>query len=155
MKKKILSALSILLIVCLVLPACGEVTAKKPLNEIYGEIAQKFELPQMLRLGEGDLMVFLGIDGGDCEQFEAYIPDNVVLADALLLFECSDAAAAARVKEKVDAFKAASAASMKGYIPSEYDKIESSAAVKKGNFVWLVISDDRAGIEEIINSNIK
>ena len=152
--KKIKLALPFVLLCAVLLSACGgEVTAKKPLAELYEDIRAEVTLPSVIELKGESLNAITGIKEDMCAQYVAQIPDDVVTGDMLFLFEGKDADAAAEIEKKISAYRTQKLAEMKDYIPAEYDKILKSTVTKKGNFVWLVVSAEMERAEEIIKGN--
>lgn len=155
MKKLSFVLLALLLLAALA--ACGgkEVTAKKPINEIYGEITSAVTLPEMLSLSDDTLYAYVGIQSGLYKSFVAAIPLSATSGDMLFIFEANDAQSAGEIKTKLENFLAQKTVEMKDYIPSEYEKLTDSSVTAKGRYVWLVVSDNAQAILNIINDNIK
>lgn len=138
------------------LTGCGsDVTAAKPLSEIYSDIEKKVALPDMLDLNQSDLVSFMGIKEELYTEAAAHIPIDAVLGDMILIFKAADETAFEDLKTKVERYRSQKLSEMENYIPSEYEKIDQSEIVEKGLYLWLVVSDDADAILLVINENIK
>lgn len=138
MKKRLLAlAAAMMMLLC----ACASQTAKEvSLASVMDELTGKYGLDEgMLTLTADDLMELYGIAGEDVKQFEARLPMESILADEIVLIEATDAQAAARVQEKLEARYQSKLNETRDYLPDEYAKVEKCEVKVDGNYVSLIV----------------
>jgi hypothetical protein len=156
MAKKVLFLIAASFVLIGALTGCGsDVTASKPLEDIYSEIEQKVTLPEMLDLNSDNLVTFMGIKQELYSESSAHIALEAVLGDMILMFKAADKASLDTLKTKIENYRSQRLNEMDNYLPAEYDKINRSEVTQKGLYVWLVVSDDADAILSVINQNIK
>ena len=159
MKKRLkhFSVCLLVLLLLLSLAACGgdgEVTASKPLNDIYADITAEVTLPELLELNETDLYTYVGIPAEAYTEGVALIPTDAVSGDMFFLFHATDEASMETLKTKLNDFREQKLNEMNNYQQAEYDKINASSITVKGDYIWLVVSDESERILSIIDSAI-
>ncbi len=145
------------LILLLSLAACGEeskITASKPLKDIYADAIAEVTLPELMELDETELYTFTGIPAESYTEGVALIPSDAVSGDMFFLFHAADGASLKTLKTKLEDFRTQKLNEMNNYLPLEYEKINASSVTEKGDYVWLVVADDSAKMNGIIDSSI-
>ncbi len=140
--KKLTSLLLALSLALLALAGCGGAAKTADLNAVKDALAAQFDLTGMMALSEDDLLDMYGIKMDDVKQYVALVAKSSTSADEILLFEAKDAAAASRIREKVDNRYKAKLNEAKDYLPDEYAKISACKAETSGNYVSLIVSSD-------------
>lgn len=146
MKK--LFSLCLAVAVMLGMVACGGDTqnndeikpVEKSAADIYTELGNVVELPEMLQLNESLMLDYCGIEAADVKQAEVYICADSLKTDEFWLIEAVDEAA---VTEIVDLAKAR--LKKKGeesitYSPEQYAVVEKAQLLQNGNHVILLVS---------------
>lgn len=105
---------------------------------------------QMSALKQETAVKLYGFEAGDVVKAGVYESTGAT-AEEVAAFEAKDAAAAGRVKEKVEERIEAQRAGFKDYQPAEMAKLEDPVVVAKGNYVILCVSDDNAGAQKAID----
>lgn len=141
MKKAMCLVLALLM---LMMTACSTQPAKEVnLAQVTDDLAKAYGLEEgMLNLTEDDLLELYGIEGADVKQFSARIRMESIQADEMVLIEAKDAAAADRVKERLDNRYQSKLNETRDYLPDEFAKIEQCKVIKNGNFVAMIICAD-------------
>ena len=154
MAKKVLFLIAASFVLIGALTGCGsDVTASKPLEDIYSEIEQKVTLPEMLDLNSDNLVTFMGIK----QELYSEVPRialEAVLGDMILMFKAADKASLDTLKTKIENYRSQRLNEMDNYLPAGTIKL-TGARYAKGLYVWLVVSDDADAILSVINQNIK
>ncbi|WP_026511504.1 DUF4358 domain-containing protein [Butyrivibrio sp. LC3010] len=128
-------------------------TALKP-GEIYEKIKATYTLPEMYEADADWLMNYYGIDAGMLSDY-VFAEADEVHADRVIILNVADSGNVAEVKEKLEAVLGQlSSQEMLDYLPDQADIITSARIKQEGNTLYLVISPDAEGIEEIIKSGL-
>ena len=81
-----------------------------------------------------------GIDSADVKQSFAYVDSTGIKGDEIVFFEGKDAAAAKRIKEKLDERYKQKEVEMKDYLPEEYAVLKKCNVNQNGNYVSMLLS---------------
>ena len=153
LKKTIAAALCLTL--CLMLTACGG-GQKAPANVALGDVLAKFNLDgEMMSLTQDDLTDLYGIEAADVKQFAASINGSGIKADEIVLIEAVDAAAAARVKEALDARLQNKLNELENYLPEEYAVAKACSVQSAGNFVAMIVAPNAADLVKLYGESVK
>jgi len=140
----------------ILLAGCGGAPAKNAdLNAVKDAIAQKYDMSEMMELSTDDLLDVYGINAEDIKQYVALVAKTGTSADEILLFEGTDADAAARIREKVEARYQAKLNEAKDYLPDEYTKTAACKVETSGNYVSMIVSADAEDMTRIYQDAIK
>ncbi len=123
-------------------------------TELYASIKEQVELPEMYE-GDADwLMNNYGIDTGKLSDY-VFLEGDEVHADRLIILKVKDAADMPAIEEKLDNLLGQlSSPEMLSYIPEQAPMIQAASVKKKGDTVYLVISDKAGQIEGIIENGL-
>ena len=149
------TAALLLALAMLALAGCGGAAKTADLNAVKDALATRFDLSGMMALSEDDLLDMYGVKMDDVKQYAALVARSSTSADEILLFEAKDAAAASRIREKVDGRYKAKLNEAKDYLPDEYAKISACKAETSGNFVSLIVSADAEAMVKLYHEAFK
>ena len=136
--------------------ASASAEAAEPLkaSEIYEKIKSSYELPEMYEADEEWLMNYYGIDAGMLSDY-IFAEADEVHADRVIILTVADEKDMAAVEEKLNAvLRQMNSPEMLSYLPDQADTIKAAGIKKQGNTLYLVISPDAKGIEEIIQNGL-
>jgi len=154
--KKILSAI-LLVAMLLTLTACGgEQKPAQTKTVSLPDVLAKFTFDgDMLALDATNLLDLYGIAEADMKQYAATVNSSGIDCDEVILIEAVDAAAAARVKEMLDARYQAKLAETENYLPDEYAIIKECSVTADGNFVAMIVAPGAADMVKVYSEAIK
>ncbi|WP_029322209.1 DUF4358 domain-containing protein [Butyrivibrio sp. AE3004] len=132
----------------------GEQKAALSPDEIYAKIKAAYTLPDMYEADADWLMNYYGIDAGMLSGY-VFAEADEVHADRVIILNVADESNVAEVEGKLSAvLEQLSSPEMLDYLPDQADIITSASIKKDGNTLYLVISPDAEGIEEIIKKGL-
>ncbi len=134
----------------------GQEVAATPLkaSEIYEKIKGAYTLPDMYEADDDWLMNYYGIDASMLSDY-VFAEADEVHADRVIILNVADEANVSTVEEKLGAvLEQLSSPEMLDYLPDQADIIKAASIKKQGNALYLVISSDADGIEEIIKNGL-
>ena len=165
--KKPITLLCVLLMLCVLLCACGE---KKPADstqqtdppaadssmaDIYAEIKSSVELPDMVELKDtAHLDRYYGIDGDQVTDFAGGIDSSGVTMTEIVLITAADKAAADEVEAKLNTRLQSKLQQNKNYNPEQAEIIEKCKVDRHKNFVTLILHKDAETINGIIQKHL-
>lgn len=151
--KKLFSIFVTAALLCLLI-ACGG-TKQADFTKVSAEMKTKITNTEMMDLSNEDLMPTYGIDSADVKQFSAYVDSTGIKGDEIVFFEGKDAAAAKRIKEKLDARYKQKEVEMKDYLPEEYAMLKKCNVNQNGNYVSMIVSPQYEELTKIYNAAVK
>lgn len=148
MKK--LFALCLAILVVLGMTACGGDTQdnvdRKPVEknvaDIYVELGNVVELPEMLPLNESLMLDYCGIEVSDVKQAEVYICADSLKTDEFWLIEATNEEAAKKIVDLAKARLKTKGDESITYSPEQYAVVEKAQLLQNGNHIFLLVSPD-------------
>lgn len=157
--------LFILMVLSLFLVGCGnkkveiettlEMKEEKNLSEIYVEIEEAIELPEMIALNDDYISNYYGIDLGTLEEYLFTNAEEIIYADTVILMKAKDEASVSGLQEVLETIITQKKLELENYLPEQFKIVEKSKVETSGAYVYLVISEERNTILEIIEKYIK
>lgn len=145
--------LSLILILALILSACGKSPEKEvDLQSVFNSLTEK--MPEMLVLDETIRLNLLGIDSADCQQVITAICADSVRADEIWLIQAKDTAALERIKALANTRVEAQAEVCESYSPDQYAIVKEAELVTSGLYLALLIGPDAASMKKTFTSAI-
>ncbi len=142
-------ALCLALLTALSLAACGNKPADQntppaitDMEQMYTEIQNKVQMPEMLKLDAGMMLDYCGIRQEDVKQAVVAICADSLRTDEIWLLEAVDEAAAGRLMELANKRLQKKGEESKEYSPEQYAVVEKAKLLQKGNFIALLVSPD-------------
>lgn len=136
---------------------CGKKEEQKSLKtakEIYQEITEKVELPDMTIL---DNEMIEGFYGMDIDTFSDYLfAESLIMiqVDSVVIVKLKDEKDIEDTKAKLQVMIDNKLAQMQNYLVDKYETVKKASVKSKGNTVYLVISERAEEIEAIIENNV-
>lgn len=136
--------------------AVVEDTAKeaKPIDEIYAEIAQKVELVSPVEMDDEFISNYYGIEPDTLEEYVFSMSEEATSAETVVIMKVKDDAAVSDLETALNTVIDEKRAEMENYLPEQFEIVDKSSVSSKGNYVWLVISQNQDAIIEIIEADI-
>ena len=134
----------------------GADVAATPLKatEIYDKIKAAYTLPDMYEADADWLMNYYGIDAGMLSDY-VFAEADEVHADRVIILNVAEESNVSAVEEKLNSvLEQLSSPEMLSYLPDQADIIKAASVKKQGNTLYLVISADAEGIEDIIKNGL-
>ena len=123
--------------------------------EIYSKIRSSYELPEMYEADDEWLMNYYGIDAAKLSDY-VFAEADEVHADRVIILTVADEKDMPDVEKKLNAvLEQMNSPEMLDYLPDQAGIITSAKISKNGNTLYLVISPDAKGIEEIIENGLQ
>lgn len=132
-----------------------ESETKKTMQEIYDEIAEKVEQPDMVALNDNYIANYYGIDLSLLEDYVFINAEDVIYADTIVLMKVKDEASTQVMKDALDTMIEQKKLELENYLPEQYKVVEKSEIVVAGNYVYLVISEKADEIQAVISQYLK
>lgn len=149
--KRILTCMTAVLLVALLLAACGAKTAD--LSAVMSDVNSQFSLSDLKTLETADdLNRYYQIDAAGVKQFAAELSTTASRYTEVILVEGTDANAAADIKTKLEAHLASQLNNAKSYDAEQVSMLEGCSVQQSGNFVWLVVSESSSAINAIVSA---
>ena len=152
--RRLMAGLMALMAVCLCLTGCGS----KPEKKVdLAAVMASFGLDEgeMLSLSPDDMLDMYGIQAEDCTQYAAVISKSGIAADEIVLVESPDSAAAARVKQALDARYQAKLNETENYLPEQYAVVKACAVTSIGKFTAMIVSPEADKLTELYEKAVK
>lgn len=146
MKK--LFALFLAALAALSMTACGGDTqnngesvkpVEKSVADIYTELGNAIELPEMLALNESLMLDYCGIEASDVKQAEVHICADSLKTDEFWLIEAVDEDAAKKIVDLAKARLKKKGEESITYSPEQYAVVEQAQLLQNGNHVILIV----------------
>ena len=154
--KRILPLLLALALV--LLTACGASAPKEinaDLNQVYAQLGEKLELPEMLLLSEKKILDYTGLDPAACSQALVAICGEGLRVDEIWLVEAADEDGAKAVQDLARARVEQICAETQDYLPDQYAVAKEARIVTVGRFVALFVSPDAAEMENLFRQALE
>lgn len=127
----------------------------KPAKDVYKDIEAMSVLPEMLELDAEFIGTYYGVDTEKLADYYFSMALVSLNADAVIIAQAKDAKDVDTIEAQLQNLLDAKAAEMQNYLPDMYNLIKKSSIHKKGNVVYLVISEKAADIEALIDGSIE
>lgn len=133
----------------------AEAAAATPLEDIYAEIEEKTELPKMVVLNDNYIANYFGIDLETLEEYVFTNAEEVIYADTVIMMKAKAETDKEALKEALNTMISHKKAELENYLPEQFKIVEKSEVQVKGDYVYLVISENAADIKAVIEQYIK
>ena len=142
--------LVVTIILLALLSSCGKNAVDLPEpNELFAYIQSEIELPNMVNVVNDFLEDNIGIEPDEYESAVYYILGVGLSPDEIIIVKAKDNAAAAVIKEKLEARLAYKAKSAEKYLTEYLPMINKGIVRRDGLTVSLIVSEYSEGINNI------
>ena len=124
----------------------------KSVSEIYQQVSGS--LPSMVKVDADYMSNYYGIDAGSLSEYVFAIAEDPTKADTVISIHAKDSAAAQTVAAQLDQVKQQKAQELENYNPEQYQVVVNSAVKTAGDYAYLVMSGNAAGISSVIAQNL-
>lgn len=125
-------------------------TETKSMQEIYEEIAENVEQPEMVTLNDNYIANYYGIDLSLLEDYLFASAEDVIYADTIVLIKVKEESSAQTMKDVLDTMITQKKLELENYLPEQFQIVEKSEVVVTGSYVYLVISENAEEIQRVI-----
>lgn len=168
MKKKITAGFSMcMLAAALMTGGCGQKEAAEPATEsvieteaalsvhdIYQQIEQAVTLNVPLLLPDDFITNYYGIDLSVLEEYVFEMSEAATSAETIVIMKANDGEDTGVLADSLQEVRSSKAAEMENYLPDQFEIVEKSEVKIKGDYVYLVISEQADAILEIIEGGL-
>lgn len=159
-KKNWLVLLGILVV--LGLAGCGnseteteEPVESKTLEEVYTQMIEEAELPEMLRLEDDYITNYYGAELDTLEEYVFAVPEDALLAETIIMVKMKEGESTDAVKKLLENLIKQKKLELENYLPEQYKIVEKSEIVTTGDYIYLLISSKQEALNEIASTYIK
>ncbi len=126
----------------------------KTAPEIYEEIEQTVELISPVQMGDDFINNYYGIEPEKLEEYVFVMSEEATSAETVVLMKVKEEgdveAMCAALQVVVDEKRS----EMQDYLPEQFEIVDKSSVKSKGNYVYLVISEQADAILQVIEKGI-
>lgn len=128
--------------------------AEIALMDIYDEISKDVELVSPMEPSEDFILNYYGIDVNELDDYVFVVSEDATSAETIIIVKSSSKDIIASVNDNLEVLREDMLDELEDYLPEQYDIVEGSATVIKGDYIYLVISENEADIVNIISKYI-
>lgn len=163
MRKRAIFPVLLMLVSAFSLSGCGKdsdkaaasdkVEASKPLKEITEDVMNcGVKFPEMIEVAEGNFQIKYGLVEGDYEEYSLWWAGSGADADEVCIIKTKDIV---KVKSAVDDRLKGQKEVFKDYVPKQYDKLRKTKVETKGDYVYLLCTNDNSKAKKALIDNFK
>lgn len=128
--------------------------AQKSVPEIYKDITDNVALISPVEMQDEFIANYYGIDPDVLEEYVFEMSEDATSAETVVIMKVKDAADVENIKNALGVVIDEKRAEMENYLPEQFEIVDKSQVESKDNYVWLVISNNRDAILELIEKDI-
>ncbi len=125
----------------------------KSVEEIYEEIKQTVALASPVLMDDEFIANYYGIDSATLEEYVFSMSEDAAQAETVIVMKAKEEADLGALSSSLQVVVDEKRNEMENYLPEQFAIVEKSEVQTKGNYVWLVISEQADAIVEIIEKN--
>lgn len=129
--------------------------AGKSVNDIYDEITQSVTLNSPMVLPDDYISNYYGIDLNSLEEYVFSMSEASVSAEMIVLVKAKDSASIQTLTAALQTVIDQKRSEMENYLPDQFQIVDKSSVQVKGNYVYLVISEQADSITRMIQAGIQ
>lgn len=129
--------------------------AGKSISDIYGEISQTVSLNSPMLVPDDFIMNYYGIDVNTLDEYVFSMSEAAISAETVVILKAKDAGSTGALKDSLQMVIDQKRSEMENYLPDQFQIVDKSSVQVKGNYVYLVISDQADAINRIIQAEIQ
>lgn len=132
----------------------GETAQAKPVEDIYKEIEQGVELVSPVKMGDGFITNYYGIEPEKLEEYVFVMSEEATSAETVVIMKVKDGADVENMCAALQVVVDEKRSEMENYLPEQFAIVDKSSVKSKGNYVYLVISEQADAILQVIEGDI-
>ena len=126
----------------------------KPVQEIYEEIAQGVELHSPVPMADSFISNYYGINPAKLEEYVFVMSEEATSAETVAIMKVKEEGDVESIKAALQVLVDEKRGEMEDYLPDQFEIVDKSEVKTKGNYVYLVISEQADAITKIIENGI-
>lgn len=134
--------------------AVVEAIPAKPVQEIYEEIAQSVELHSPVSMADSFISNYYGINPDKLEEYVFVMSEEATSAETVAIMKVKEEGDVENIKAALQVLVDEKRGEMEDYLPDQFEIVDKSEVKAKGNYVYLVISEQADAITKIIENGI-
>ena len=124
----------------------------KPVEEIYTELGNQINLPDMIRLDSDMMFDYCGIQPSKVKQAYVAICEDSLRTDEIWILEATDAAAAEELIQVAQTRLSRKGEESKTYSPEQYAVVQKAVILQNENHVILLVSPGSLTMTEFLKT---
>lgn len=129
-------------------------TTAKSIDEIYQEITQAVTLQSPACMDEDFISNYYGIDTKTLSEYVFSMSEDAAQAETIIIMKAQQSEDLEGLSNCLQTVVDEKKNEMENYIPEQFAIVEKSKVQTKGNYVWLVISENAESITDIIENSL-
>lgn len=129
--------------------------AGKSISDIYGEISRTVSLNSPMLVPDDFIMNYYGIDVSTLDEYVFSMSEAAISAETVVILKAKDAGSTGVLKDSLQMVIDQKRSEMENYLPDQFQIVDKSSVQVKGNYVYLVISEQADAINRIIQADIQ
>ncbi len=126
----------------------------KSVQDIYTEITQAVSLNSPMLVPNDFIMNYYGIDVSTLDEYVFSMSEAAISAETVVILKAKDAAATEALRASLQTVIDQKRSEMENYLPDQFQIVDRSSVQVKGNYVYLVISEQADTISQIIQADL-
>ncbi len=132
----------------------GENAGEKSVEEIYGEITQGVELISPVQMGDDFITNYYGIAPEKLDGYVFAMSEDATSAETVVIMKVKDAGDVEAMVGALQVVVDEKRSEMQDYLPEQFEIVDKSSVKSKGNYVYLVISENADTILQIVEKDL-
>lgn len=132
----------------------GSQQGGKSVAGIYEEIAQKVSLVSPMVVPDDFISNYYGIDVSTLDEYVFSMSEAAISAETIVILKAKDSGSTGALSAALQTVIDQKRSEMENYLPDQFQIVDKSSVQVKGDYVYLVISEQAAAIEPIIQAGI-
>lgn len=129
-------------------------TTAKSIDEIYQEITKAVTLQSPACMDEDFISNYYGIDTKTLSEYVFSMSEDAAQAETIIIMKAAQTEDLEGLSGCLQTVVEEKKNEMENYIPEQFAIVEKSKVQTKGNYVWLVISENAESITDIIENSL-
>lgn len=134
--------------------APGSQQGGKSVAGIYEEITQKVSLVSPMVVPDDFISNYYGIDVSTLDEYVFSMSEAAISAETIVILKAKDSGSTGALSAALQTVIDQKRSEMENYLPDQFQIVDKSSVQVKGDYVYLVISEQAAAIEPIIQAGI-
>lgn len=134
-------------------PAAAQGSAKN-VQDIYTEISQAVSLNSPMLVPDDFIMNYYGIDVSTLDEYVFSMSEAAISAETVVILKAKDAGSTGALSASLQTVIDQKRSEMENYLPDQFQIVDKSSVQVKGNYVYLVISEQADAINQIIQADL-